>query len=421
MPVSSEQAPPPEPSAADLSPQRGRRLRRWQVLFAAGLVIALALLTYAFWPWLLPTFIYEGPLVQRAGQRELTLVWYLSRPTGEAPVVRLTEPSREVPVEVSGRRCRAVLGDLAPDTSYGYQILLGERRLAEHAFRTSKPAGAAFNFVVFGDSGTGGREQYELAGLMVGVEPDFLLHTGDVVYPTGARTDYRERFFLPYRALLATVGFWPSLGNHDLAAEPGEDPGYFEVFELPENGPPGLPPEHNYWFDYATARIVVVDSNLEEARLGADVAPWLGQVLADPTPRWKFVVFHHPPYTGGKYAPDERIQRTLVPVFEQTGVDVVFSGHDHLYQRTFPIRQGQVATDGDGVVYVISGAGGARLYEPLPPERRPAYVAALHHEVHSFTHVRVAGDELTLEQIAIDGSVLDRWSLRKPTAADGSP
>jgi 3',5'-cyclic AMP phosphodiesterase CpdA len=158
----------------------------------------------------------------------------------------------------------------------------------------------------------------------------------------------------------------------------------------------------------------VVDSNLDEAALRDHVAPWLAEVLGEPDARWKFVVFHHPPYTGGAYQPDERIQRTLVPVFEATGVDIVFNGHDHMYERTHPIRNGEAAEDGDGVVYVVSGAGGARLYEALPIDQRPPYLAALYNETHSFTKVSISGNQLTLEQIALGGETVDQWTFQKP-------
>ena len=206
--------------------------------------------------------------------------------------------------------------------------------------------------------------------------------------------------------------FWPCLGNHDIA-EPDLGAPYLEVFELPENGPTGSTPERSYWFDYAAARIAVIDINLDEPQLRDVVAPWLTDVMSEPGPRWKFVSLHHPPYTGGAYQPDQRVQNALVPVFEAVGVDIVFAGHDHMYQRTAPIRAGEVVEEGAGVVYVVSGAGGALIYDALPPDQRPAYVIALNDEVHSFTRVNIDGDTLRLRQIAVDGEVIDDWTLRK--------
>ncbi len=377
----------------------------------AAIVVALGL--YAIAPRILPPRIYEGPLVQLTGAEGVTLVWYLTRPTACTLQVNVDGEMRSVPSTALGVRHMARVEGLAPGRDYPYKILAGARSLTtDLSFRTSRNPDEPFAFIVFGDSGRGTRAQYLLAAVMRTTVPaaDFLLQSGDVVYPNGARADYEERFFAPYRHLIAAINIWPSLGNHDLGDD-GTAAAYREVFELPDNGPAGVPAEGNYWFDYASARLAVVDSNLDEVTLRDHVAPWLHAVLADPTPRWKFVVLHHPPYTGGKYKPDERIQRTLVPVLEATGVDLVFNGHDHNYQRTWPLRGGQVVEPGQGVVYVITGAGGATLYEARPP--RPAYVAALDDQHWSFTHVSIDEGELRLRQIALDGSVLDEWRLSK--------
>lgn len=399
---------------ADRRAARRRALLRPRTMFAgvlAAIIVALGL--YALAPQILPARIYEGPLLQMAGEDGVTLVWYLTRPAACTVQVNVDGQMRSVPSVASGVRHAARIDGLAAGRAYPYEIRAGARALSGNlSLHTNRGRDEEFAFIVFGDSGRGSRAQYRLAATMHATEPAaaFLLHTGDVVYPNGLRADYEERFFAPYRHLVAAINFWPCLGNHDLGDD-GTAAAYREVFELPDNGPAGVPPEGAYWFDYASARIAVVDSNQDEAMLRDRVAPWLQAVLADPTPRWKFVVCHHPPYTGGKYMPDERSQRTLVPVLEAAGVDMVFNGHDHNYQRTLPLRGGQVVEPGQGIVYVVTGAGGATLYEARTP--RPAYVAALDDQQWSFTHVRIDEAELRLRQIALDGSVLDEWRLVK--------
>jgi hypothetical protein len=98
-----------------------------------------------------------------------------------------------------------------------------------------------------------------------------------------------------------------------------------------------------------------------------------------------------------------------VPVFEETGVTIVFSGHDHNYQRTKPLHGGAAVESEQGVTYVITGAGGAALYQPKP--KTPDYLAASNFDRHSFTHVVIDGDELTLRQIDADGEILDELRL----------
>lgn len=386
------------------------------VLLWIVVIVVVAAVLYGVAPYVLPARIYEGPYVQMADETGVTLRWYLTRPAACSVVVDPEGAAQRWDSAADGTAQRVRIDGLQPGRSYSYRVSAGDRALTDTlTFQTNRAPGQRFQFMVFGDSGRGTRVQYKLAGVMTRYTPqaDLLVHTGDVVYPDGARYRYAERFFAPYRHLLARVNLWPCLGNHDVDAD-GRAPGYEEVFELPANGPDGLPAGHNYWFDYASSRFAVIDSNpyMTEERLRDEVAPWLYRVLGDPTPEWRFVVLHHPPYTGGKYAPDERVQRALVPTFEAVGVDIVFSGHDHNYQRTHPLRGGQIVPDGEGVVYLISGAGGADLYTPRGPA--PAYVAALNNQVHSFTFVTVEGRELSLRQVSLNGETLDQAALFHP-------
>lgn len=408
----------PLPSAdADHS----RRAAPRTILLWVVLLMLVALGLYAAAPWILPVRIIEGPLVQMTSTDAATLVWYTSRPAECTAAVTTADGPRSVPVQTQGARHAAHIAGLTAGTRYPYEIRAGTRLLTGAlAFQTARSADERFSFLVFGDSGRGTRAQYRLAQQMLRAEPppDFLLHTGDIVYGAGERHKYEERFFAPYRALLARVNFWPCLGNHDLGAADTDEPNAFapplayqEVFEVPQNGPAGSRPDCNYWFDHANARFAVFDSNQDEAALRTTVAPWLTTVFAGASGRWKIVVCHHPPYTGGRYARDLTVRNAIVPALETAGVDLVFSGHDHNYQRTHPLLRGDIVPAGTGIVYVVSGAGGASLYSASEP--RPAFVAALNDQEFSFTHVIVAGDTLTLRQIDIDGRVLDEYKLQK--------
>lgn len=414
-------------SRAMMSSSSSRQMRvarahpRSVLLGAVSFVFFMAVFYYIA-PWVLPVRVVEGPLVQMSTPGAASIIWYTTRPAECVLVMEQEGSERTYAASAEGRRHRVRVEGLEPNSAYPYEIRIGERVLAAYTLRSNRSADQPFSFAVLGDSGKGTRAQYFVGREMAEVRPDFVLHTGDVVYSRGQRYHYRERFFAPYAALLGEVSFWPSIGNHDLDDDdPHEAQGYMEVFELPPNGPPGLPPKYHYWFDYADARVVVLDSDAfkrgdDVSSLGAELVTWMRQVFADCPYTWRFAAFHHPPYTGGKYAPDAVIQEALVPVFEEVGIDVVFNGHDHNYQRTYPLRGGEVVEPGEGVVYVVTGAGGARLYAAKPTEQRPAYIAALNDEVHSFTHVAIFGRELQLRQISADGEVLDEWDFVKPPA-----
>lgn len=400
-----------------LAPPRIRRLR---VLAGGVLVVLVGAAFHAALPWILPIALLEGPMVQNVTTQGAHLVWFTSR-SGVTTVELLDEGAPAPgPVVANGARHEARIDGLRPNSVYRYRIRGDGATLIEKAFQTAAITDQPVKFVVFGDSGRGTTAQYRLAAGITEAQPDFVVHTGDVIYPDGARRRFRERFFRPYREVLARVAFWPSLGNHDVSKETNGEP-YREVFSLPENGPEGVTPEANYWFDAGPMRFVVIDTNYRapagttEAELESRVAPWIEQVLAD-APAWRVAVFHHPPYTAGSHKPDPVIQRLIVPALERAGVQVVFNGHDHLYIRTHPIRAGEVvAADGGGITYVVTGAGGAKLYDALPPEQRPPYVAALNNEVHSFTKVEADAVYMRMQQIDVDGNVLDDWTIRRST------
>ncbi|MGE0480545.1 MAG: metallophosphoesterase [Phycisphaerae bacterium] len=391
-------------------PPRVRATPRRVLGIAVAVVLTGGLLTWLA-PQVLPVRVIEGPLVQMTGPDHATIVWFTSK-SADCSLER-TAPPAAAEYRRIGRRHVGVFRDLEPGEAVPYAIRSGERILFADRVRAPRRGREPFSFLIFGDSGRGNAEQYRLARVMTECTPDFLVHTGDLVYGDGARGDYAEKFFRPYRDLLARVPFWPCLGNHDVS-EPHEGQPYRDVFELPANGPAGRPPENDYWFDYQDARFVVLDSNVGEDVLRDTIAPWLVAAFERaPLPRWRFVSLHHPAYSVGKHGDEGRVQRTLVPAFEAANVDIVFCGHDHHYQRTRPMIGGKTAPDERGVTYVVTGAGGAGLYRLRPREEWPDYFVTANNEKHSFTHATIAGDSLAIRQIDIDGATIDEFNITK--------
>lgn len=393
------------------SARRRRATRR--VLLGALLFVLVGVVLQVGQRYFRPLGLDEGPMVQQSSETGAIIVWWTTHPVSSTfSYVNDGGATIEVPVETDGKHQRVRLNSLSPGRNYKYRIGIRQRRYS-FSLDTARTPGSEFSFVIFGDSGDATRAQSMLSREMERLGPDLLVHTGDLIYPDGRRDRYAAKFFSVYERMLSRVSFWPSLGNHDVN-DGFQDEAYRSVFELPENGPPGLPPEDNYWFDYADARFVIADSNLEESDLGEKVAPWMEAALNARQARWKFVVFHHPAFTSGKYEPTDRIQNTLVPVIERTGVDVVFSGHDHMYERTHPLRGGAIVAADQGVVYVVSGAGGAKLYQEKKPGQRPDWLVTLRNDIHSFSHVQIRGDTFQFRQIDKDGKVLDHWTIEKP-------
>lgn len=257
-----------------------------------------------------------------------------------------------------------------------------------------------FRFLVFGDSGNGSKEQLVLADLMVEADPDFVLHTGDLAYPQGTKTQVQKYVLEVYEELFKVAEFYPSLGNHDYLTE-NANPA-LKAFELPGN-------ECYYSFDWGNAHFIALDTNTPLYD-GDEMINWLRSDLESVKDEtlWIFVYFHHPPYTSSAvHDPDLRVQQKLVPIFEEYGVDVVFSGHAHNYERTCRIRSDRCAKD--GVHYIVTGGGGGSLYG----FEAPYWFTVLQKKSHHFLRVDVSGCGLTLEAVGLNRGILDKLGISK--------
>jgi acid phosphatase type 7 len=303
---------------------------------------------------------------------------------------------KEAQPRVGGRHAVALTG-LDPGSTYHYRVEGAGGSSATGCFCTA-PAGddSRFSFAVVGDSGSGGKGQLAVAALLERLRPDLVLHTGDVVYPAGQERHYDRRFFAPYRNLIKTVPLFPVLGNHDVRK--GNGAAFLENFH-PPLGSPGSTKRY-YSFDWGNTHFVALDSELYHGDRGSDPEEqrdFLERDLATTRKHWRIVFLHRSPYGSSRHGGDEKVREDLEPLFATHGVDLVFSGHDHVYERTVPIR---------GVTYVVSGGGGRRLY-PAGRSARTVSSVSAHHAVL----VRVDGGHLSLEAVEAGGTYVDRLDL----------
>ncbi len=343
----------------------------------------------------------RDPYVQNVSASSAVIAWVSEEP-GEASVEYGETPrlGRRGVDPLAGRHHSVTLSGLEADSTYYYRAVDGGGPSEISRFRTA-PEGddSRFTFAVIGDSGKGGKKQLAVAGLLESLELDLVLHTGDVVYPSGEDRHYDRSFFVPYRRLIREVPIFPVLGNHDV--ERGDGAAYLKNFHLPSNNPQNT--KRYYSFDWGNAHFVALDSELYYEDGGGspeEQKSWLERDLGETRRTWKFVFFHRPIYSSSEHGSDEKIREDLEPVFARHKVDMVFSGHDHDYERTLPIH---------GVIYMVSGGGGKDLY-PAGRNEWTAFSKSAHHVVL----VRVDGERLSLEAIKPDGGVVDRFDLQHP-------
>ncbi len=371
---------------------------------------------------------------------------------------------------------------LTPNTVYYYQVgTLSDGVQAggteNHFFRTAPVVGSSLPFSVWivGDSGRGDATQASVRdGILAyldGDVPDLFFHVGDMAYNGGSDLAFTNNHFAMYEAIMARAPFWPAVGNHEASSGDSDSDAqsgpYYEAFSLPTAGEAGGEPsgtEAYYSFDYANTHVVVLDSDDSSTDIGSTQLAWLAEDLASiPTSQtWLVAMFHHPPYSKGSHDSDSasdsggrmvRVRENILPMLEAAGVDLVLSGHSHIYERSYLIDgvygygsspnfqtpdfatlqangnildagDGDPAGDGaymkptglrahEGAVYVVSGHGGGSLGRI---GNHPVMVYS-EFDVGSCL-LNIAGDTLSLRNIDASGSVVDEFELVKEGCDD---
>jgi len=396
------------------------------------------------------------------------------------------------PDSLSPRRVyHARLTDLVPGSVFTYRVLRAGKPVFMAEGHAPKAEGQAYRFVVNGDIGAATTDAKLLAKQSFLSHPDLVVIPGDIIYENGRVSEYDEKFWPVYNAdavsddgapLMRSIPYIGVPGNHDVdnrnLDQYPDGLAYFFFWRQPLNGPAGkegdafvpvmkateqhrkaflqaageaYPNAVNYSFDYANAHWLVIDSDPYVNFTDSALRNWMARDLAGAQKAaWRFVVFHHPPFNSAREHYEQQQTRLLSPVFEAGKVDVVFSGHVHNYQRSFPMRftpdkqgvllvvgkdnktirgrvvngawkldktfDGKTNTRPDGIVYIITGAGGQELYNPEQtddPDSWQKYTDKFIANLHSLSVVDIDGNNFTLRQISPDGKELDSIKITK--------
>jgi hypothetical protein len=364
------------------------------------------------------------PYLQSVGQTSAIVAFRSS--VSCTPFVRYgegTDLSRTATATAAGWRHAVKLTGLLPGRTYGYSVEACGSTAGVRAFRTASAPGAQrVRFTTLGDFGTGGSSQKAVLAVMNRPEwrGEFLVALGDNAYSSGTEQEFQDRMFTPMVNLLREVPVFPSLGNHEYVTDQGQP--YLDNFYLPTNNPAGT--ERYYSFDWGNVHFVALDSNCAIGLATSDRCSataqktWAQQDLAATTQPWKVVFFHHPPWSSGEHGSQLSMRRNYAPLFEQYGVDLVLTGHDHNYERSKPMKGDAVAPSGTrGIPYVVVGSGGATLR--AFPASQPSWTAVRDNQVYGFMDVVVEGGTLTAKLVTSTGAVRDTLTLTKtlPVAA----
>jgi hypothetical protein len=393
------------------------------------------------------------------------------------------------------REYRAELTGLAPGGTVTYRVSNNGSVVFEATAQVRKGKDQPCRMVVFGDIASGTAAQPKIAYQVYKSKPDMAMITGDIVYRYGTYSLYLARFFPVYNAeqasltqgspLIRSSLLMASPGNHDIdiTAETlvrnldnlPDGLAYFYMFQQPLNGPllagstkniPELigteqrqqafrtvaganyPRMTNFSFDYGNVHWTVIDANAYMDWTDPLFLNWLKDDLKNSKDAtWHFVAFHQAPFSSGAAHFNEQRMRQLAPVFSANGVDIVFSGHMHNYQRSYPLSytpkklpDGKYITQGgfvdgsftfdksfngrndttpEGVIYIVTGAGGADLSGGRLTMDRSAwepFTANFSALTHSYTVCDINGKTMTMKQLSEDGIELDSLTISKVPA-----
>lgn len=333
--------------------------------------------------------IVGGPYVVHDTARSATVVWVV-----QSDEVTLTPPDGSAALTAPALRVeKTTFTGLRPGTHYDYQVPGHEGM--KGSFQTPPTGAAPYHFVVFGDT----RTRHDVARSVIqailknGV-PDFVLHSGDMV-ADGNNTALWPIFFDIEKDLLRQAPIFPALGNHERDCR-----NFYDFFQM--TAP-------YYSFNWGNGHFIVLDSDLANAaptKIGRDAfwteqTRWLEADLeASQNAEFRFVLAHHPPFTAVAHRQGANPQMTaLTPMFEKYHVTAAFFGHDHNYQRYLK----------NGIQYIVSGGGGAPLYDVGNPDKSIIQKAV---SVENFVAVSVDGKKIHMDAYAVDGKKIDEVDIQ---------
>jgi 3',5'-cyclic AMP phosphodiesterase CpdA len=379
---------------------------------------------------------------------------------------------------------------LKPGTLFQYRVSKNGKIVFSAEAKTLRSPDQSYRIAISGDMGAGTGTAKKIAYEIYKAKPDMVAIAGDIVYNRGLLSEYRTKFWPVYNKddadtlgapLMRSIPFVAAVGNHDalgrdLNAFP-EALAYYYFWDQPLNGLNGkeggafiptlvgtdankkafyeaagekYPRMTNFSFDQGNAHWTVIDSNPYVDWNDSTLRDWVVKDLAAAsTATWRFVLFHIPGFNSSRAHFEQQQMRLIAPILENGKIDIVFAGHVHNYQRTYPmtfkpdnlgnqlvagannIKTGKIVngrwtldkkfdgkrnTKPNGVIYIVTGAGGQGLYNPeqqKDTDNWQKFTVKFVSTVHSFTTMDVNGNELILRQVDINGKEVDRMKITK--------
>lgn len=405
-----------------------------------------------------PTIV-RGPYLQRTTENGVVVMWRTDVECESRVNFGTSQDNLSYIYESSSLTTEHIarIVGLAPKTKYYYEIRAEGELLAggnpNHYFMTAPEQGSEepTRIWVLGDIGWPTEElrqvrdeYYEYTGER---HTDLCLLLGDIAYSHGRDREYQAPLFDMFKELVCHTATLPTYGNHDSYCNSCDSTlntgPYFEIFKVPSSGQAGGVPSYSkayYAFDYGNIHFISLNSMDWQ---GSQMLEWLYADLAQSESSWTIVFWHHPAYSRGAYDSDvsselAQMRTEVMPILERYGVDLVLTGHNHCYERSYLINghygtadtleEGMILSHSDGTAM----GGGVYIKPSLTqqPDEGLVHISmgcssiikdgALDHPVmcKSVTDfgslvVDIASNQLNAKMINNEGSVIDEFTIQK--------
>lgn len=353
-----------------------------------------------------------APYLQFATQDGMTVMWETSRPA--KGLVKYGE-NDELPNTAESKSDQTLhevrLSNLAVETGHYYVVEATDDRGRTIkspllSFQTANKEATPYAFCVIGDTQHNPKVCKVLSDMMWLHRPNFIVVPGDLVDTGPNKRQWTDEFFPGMQPLISRVAFFPVLGNHERNARH-----YYDYMSLPD-------PEYYYTFKYGNAQFFMLDSN-KKVGPESEQYKWLEKELAASQATWKFVSYHHPSYSSdeddygdlwrGKSEWGDLRLRPLSKLYDKYGVDIVWSGHIHSYERSWPLVDDK-PVDRGGTIYLVTGGGGGGLETAGPI--KPYFQNNVKHG-HHYCLVGVNGRTLEFKAFDFEGRLFDTLKIEK--------
>ena len=349
-------------------------------------------------PWLMAPRVGElTVMVERDRPGPVTVRAWELVPTGEqqpAPVV-VNDPTERELHEVH-------LTGLTPGGRYRYEVTGPGIETAGGSFNTMPDSFVPFRFVLYGDTRSDHRAHAATMRAIRREGADFVVHTGDLV-GDGRRENHWQKFFEIEGDVLRNAVWVPVVGNHEIRRPSRVGIENFRHYVHVDEDSPR--PELDYSLRYGNVRMILANAfdDWSSPRMRAWLEDQLTRARAEGPDDFVLVVLHWGMHSSGPHGENGSLRAAgIADLFRRHRVDLVVAGHDHIYERG----------EDRGLRYMVTGGSGAPLYKHATTRPYTQVFARQHH----YVRVDVERDTLSFVTLRPDGSVLDRFSIRHPSA-----